>query len=523
MRKLTTLLVLLLFAGLQVAFAQRTITGRVTSATDETPLLGVTVMVTGTTTGAITDPEGRYSIAVPNNQAVLQFSFIGYTTQSVTVGSQTTLDVSLVESVRGLDEVVVTALGIRREQKSLGYAVTTVKTDDLLTTQTTNPMESLEGKVSGLNITPPAAGAGASMQLRLRGQVAFAGANNSPLLVINGLPLDQDAQGVNGAGNMRDLGDNMNNINPDDIESMTVLKGATAAAIYGSRAANGAIIITTKSGQRNQAIGLEYSTSFTSQNPLNFWDLQQVYGQGTRGVAPTSASDAAGSGHFGWGAKMDGQSVPIFDGSMQPYSPHPNNLFDYYRTGQTWTNDLAFTGGNEKGSFRASFANTHADGIDPYNVYKKIIANLGVNYNISKRLKFSMNVNYTNEKYINPPELGTQGPGAVNFFTRLSTSIPFENLKNSAADPRTGTESLTSGFQGTLLNPIYAYGVAGQSYELTRDRYLGTATLRYDVTKWLYAQGRINYDYSLRFTESKVPGGIGTSQPLEVSDGTYKG
>ena len=523
MRKLTTVLVILLFTGLQAAFAQRTITGRVTSAKDNSPLAGVTIRVKDTGTGAIAGNDGRYSIDVPNNDAVLQFSFIGYNPVEVTVGTQTTINLSMQEVATQMAEVVVTALGIKREEKSLGYAVTAVKTDEMLTHKTTNPMESLEGKVSGLNITPPAAGAGASTQIRLRGQVAFAGANNAPLLVINGLPIDQGAQGVNGAGNMRDLGDNMNNINPEDIESMTVLKGATAAAIYGSRAANGAIIITTKSGQINQSIGLEYSSSFTSTTPLNYWDLQQVYGQGTGGVKPSSASNAASTGQFGWGGKMDGSLVPIFDGSMVPYSPHPNNLYDYYRTGKVWTNDVAFSGGNAQGSFRASFSNTHADGIDPYNTYKKIIANLGVNYNITEKLKFSMNVNYTNEKYINPPELGTQGPGAVNFFTRLSTSIPFENLKNSAEDPLTGTESLTSGFQGTILNPIYAYGVAGERYELTRDRYLGTATLRYDITNWLYAQGRINYDYSLGFTEAKVPGGIGTSQPKNTSDGTWKG
>ncbi len=324
-------------------------------------------------------------------------------------------------------------------------------------------------------------------------------------------------------GTMRDLGDNLNAINPDDIESMTVLKGATAAAIYGSRAANGAIIITTKSGQRNQGIGIEYSGSFTAQQPLNFWDLQQVYGQGRAGLKPATFADAAGTGHFGWGAKMDGEPVPIFDGTMQPYSPHPNNLFDYYRTGQAWTNSLAFSGGSAKASFRASFSNTDVKGIDPYNTYKKNIANIGVNYNITEKVIFSMNVNYTNEKYINPPEHGQQGPGAVNFFTRLSNSIPFEALRDHALDPATGTESLTSGFQGTILNPIYAYGIAGQRYENDRDRFLGTATLRYNITNWLYAQGRINYDYSINFTESKVPGGIATSQPLNTSDGTFKG
>jgi TonB-linked SusC/RagA family outer membrane protein len=522
MRKSTTLLVLLLFAGLQVAFAQRTVTGYVTKSADNTPIAGVTVLVRGTTTGVFTDADGKYSISVPNNEAVLHFSFIGFTSKDVTVGSQSAINVSLDEATTDLSEIVVTALGIRREAKKLGYAVTAIKTEDMMASPTINVMESLEGKVSGLNITPPAAGAGASTQLRLRGQVAFAGANNAPLLVINGLPIDQGDRGVNG-GNMRDLGDNLNTINPDDIESMTVLKGATAAAIYGSRAANGAIIITTKSGQRGQGIGVEYSGSFTSLQPLNYWDLQQVYGQGTGGVKPATMGNAAGTGQFGWGAKMDGSPITIFSGETVPYSPSPDNLFKYYRNGQTWNNNLAFSGGNEKASFRASFSRMDAKGIDPYNTYLKNIANLGVTYDITKRINFMMVVNYANEKYINPPELGQQGPGAVNFFTRLSNSIPFWALRDHAMDPATGTESVTSGFQGTILNPIYAYGVAGQHYENTRDRFLGTATLRYNITDWLYAQGRVNYDYSINFTESKVPSGIGTSQPKNTSDGTYKG
>jgi TonB-linked SusC/RagA family outer membrane protein len=522
MRKFTTLLVLLLFAGLQVAFTQRTVTGLVTKSADDTPIAGVTVLVRGTTTGVFTDANGRYSITVPNNEAVLGFSFIGFTSKDITVGSQSVINVSLDEATTDLSEIVVTALGIRREAKKLGYAVTAINTDDMMATKTINVMESLEGKVSGLNITPPAAGAGASTQLRLRGQVAFAGANNSPLLVINGLPIDQAARGVNG-GNMRDLGDNLNAINPNDIESMTVLKGATASAIYGSRAANGAIIITTKTGQKGQGIGVEYSGSFTALEPLNYWDLQQVYGQGTGGVKPTTRGNAAGTGQFGWGAKMDGSPIIIFSGDTVPYSPSPNNLFEYYRTGQTWNNSLAFSGGNEKASFRASFSRMDAKGIDPYNTYLKNIVNLGVNYDITKKINFMMNVNYANEKYINPPELGQQGPGAVNFFTRLSNSIPYWALRDHALDPATTTEAVTSGFQGTILNPIYAYGVAGQSFQNTRDRFLGTATLRYEITDWLYAQGRVNYDYSIDFTDNKVPSGIGTSQPKNTSDGTYKG
>lgn len=522
MRKFTSLLVFLLFSGIQVAFAQRTVTGRVTAAAENNPLPSVTVVVKGSTSGVLTDADGRFSITVPDNQTVLQFSFIGYTPKEISVGTQTTFAVSLEESVTGLDEVVVTALGIKRESKKLGYAVTSVNTQEMLTNKSTNMMESLVGKISGLNITTPAAGAGASSQIRLRGQAAFNGANNAPLIVINGLPMDQDARGANG-GNMRDLGDNMNNINPEDIESMTVLKGATAAAIYGSRAANGAIIITTKSGQGTQGIGVDFSSSLTTQTPLDFYDhMQYEYGLGVNGARPTAAN-TAGNGQYSFGAKHDGLDFPLFDGTTAPYSANPGNLLKYYRTGQIFSNTLAFSGGNDKGSFRASFSNSDAKGIDPYNTYTKKTANLGVNYAITEKVRFTMNVNYANEIYINPPELGTQGPGAVNFFTRLSASIPYEAFVRSATNPATGTESVTSGFQGTILNPIYAYGVAGQRYENIRDRFLGTATLRYDITDWLYAQGRLNYDYSVNFSDNKTPGGIATSIPTNTADGTYKG
>jgi TonB-linked SusC/RagA family outer membrane protein len=520
MRKLITMLVFLLFAGLQVAFAQRTVSGRVTRAADDTPLVGVTVVVKGTPAGIITDADGRFSIPVPNDDAVLQFSFIGFTPQEVIVGTQTTVDVSLEETMLEMAEVVVTALGIKRESKKLGYAITSVNTEEMLTSKTVNMMESLEGKVSGLNITPPAAGAGASTQIRLRGQVAFTGANNAPLLVINGLPIDQGASSADGYGQSRDLGDNMSNINPDDIENMTVLKGATAAAIYGSRAANGAIIITTKSGQRNQAIGVEYSSSLTLQEVLDFFEFQDVYGLGVVGAKPTSGPNATSNGQFGWGAKYDGSLVPCFDGSMIPYEFQENRLKEYFNTGQVFTNTIAFSGGTQKGSFRASFARTDTKGIEPTNEYKRNIANLGVVYDITEKVNFSMNVNYTNENYINPPQIGTQGEGSMNFFTRISQSIPLSNIEENAINPATGTEWPIAGWT-TINNPYYAQQV-GQSYIRTRDRFLGTATLRYDITDWLYAQGRFNYDYSLSFTESKRPGGIGTSQPQET-DGTWKG
>jgi TonB-linked SusC/RagA family outer membrane protein len=519
MRKLTVFLVLLLFAGLQVVFAQKKVTGTVTT-TDNIPLPGVTVVVKGTTTGTACDIDGKYSLMVPSDQSVLQFSFVSFKSQEIAVGGKTVIDVKLEEATEELSEVVVTALGIKRESKSLGYSVASVNTEELLESRTANVSESLVGKISGLNITAPAAGAGASTQIRLRGQVAFNGANNSPLIVINGLPIDQGARGANGV-NQRDNGDNMNNINQDDIESMTVLKGATAAAIYGSRAANGAIIITTKTGQKGKGLGVEVNSSYTAQEVLDYFDFQQEYGQGTSGQKPTTSALAAGNGQLGWGARLDGSLVPIFDGTEQPYSPNPNRLKEYFNTGKNYTNTVAVSGGVAGGSFRASFSNTDASGIEPSNEYKRNIFNIGATYDITKRLKITTNINYTNEKYINPPQIGQQGAGSMNFFTRLATNIPLSAFRDHAVDPATGTERVSSGFQGTLLNPYYAMA-AGQSWVNERDRFLGTTTLRYDITDWLYAQGRYNYDYSISFTENKVPGGIGTSVPTNL-DGTYKG
>ena len=209
------------------------------------PVNGATVTVKGTNKATTTNASGNFSINAAGTD-VLVITFIGFTNLEVPLNGRTTVSVTLTPAETNMEEVVVIALGEKRAAKKLGYATTTVNAEELVRQRTTNIGESLVGKVAGLNITPPAAGAGASNQIRLRGQVGFAGATNSPLLVINGLPMDQGVRNAEGAGQQRDRGDNLANINPDDIESMTVLKGAAAAALYGSRAANCVILITTK-------------------------------------------------------------------------------------------------------------------------------------------------------------------------------------------------------------------------------------------------------------------------------------
>lgn len=503
-------------------FAQaQSVTGTVIDA-NGLPLIGVNVLLKNSSTGTVTDFDGKYQLQVGNQSTgTISFSYIGYESKDVAIAGQTVINVTLNESASALDEVVITALGIKKEAKRLAYSVETVAVEDLQSSRTNNIGTSLVGKVAGLDISPPSSGAGASTKIRMRGQSAFNGGNNSPLIVINGLPMDQGNRGASG-GNTRDRGDNMTNFNPDDVESMTVLKGATAAALYGSRAANGAIIITTKSGTKNQGIGVELSSSFTANTVLDYTNYQTEYGIGVGGIRPQNQGQAAGQGHFSWGERHDGVLTPSFDGVMRPYSAlGAGRIKEYYRTGNAMTNSIALSGGGEKGSFRTSFAHTQSDGIDPINTYSRKIVNLGLNQNITDKLTLSMNINYTHENNNNPPQVGQQGQGAANFLHRLSLTVPTSALRENNYDPVTQTERVTSGFQGTMINPYY---INPRVFFLdTRDRLLGTATLRYEFNDWLYAQGRINYDYSTTFNERNNPTGVGSSTPLNAARTGFAG
>lgn len=501
------------------AVAQK-ITGKITSQKEGVVLPGVSIKVKGTLSGTVTDGSGNYIItATPNS--TLEFSYIGYVGKEVKVENQTIINIALEEDATSLSEIVVTALGIKKDSRKLGYATESIKVDEIQKNRTTNFVTSLEGKVAGLDISPPSSGAGGSTKIRLRGQSAFSGANNSPLIVINGLPMDQGARGANG-NNSIDLGDNMQQFNPDDIENLTVLKGATAAALYGSRAANGAIIITTKNGSKNSGLGIEFSSNFASDQVLDYTHFQDVYGQGQAGIRPSTQGSAITTGQFGWGEKYDNAPTVQFDNVARPYSYHPNRITDFYRNGQALTNTVAVSGGGNKGSFRASFSNQDALGISPNNNYHKKIFNLGVNQSINEKLNVSVNLNYTNEVNNNPPQVGVQGIGSANFLYRMSPSIGLDVYKNNAVADN-GTERQTSGFQTTLINPYFV--MDRQSIVNKRDRFLSTVTARYDITKWLYLQGRVNMDYSIPFFETNTPTGVGTATLLNGAgtgfNGTY--
>lgn len=509
----------LLFSLFLSSFAvAQSVSGTVADTANQA-IANATVTVKGTRKAVTTNAEGKFSINAVRTD-VLVISFIGYATREVPLNGRTNVSITLSATTgEDLDNVIVVALGMKRQAKKLGYSAETVKMDEMKQNRTTNVMGALEGKVAGLDISPPTAGSGASTKIRLRGQSAFAGATNSPLIVVNGLPMDQGARGTEG-NNSIDLGDNMQQLNPDDIESMTVLKGATAAALYGARAANGAIIITTKNGSKAKGLGVEYNLNYSADEVLDLTDFQYEYGQGQGGVRPTTQGQATSTGQFGWGAKLDGVPTVQFDGELRPYVAHRNRIKEFYRTGRSFTNTIAFSGGNGKGSFRASYSNQDVLGITPNNEYHKKIFNLGVNQKLSDQLSVQVNVNYAYERNNNPPQVGVQGDGAPNFLYRMSNSIGLDVLKEKAVTPN-GTETQTSGFQSTLINPYFL--MPRQFIINKRDRVLGTATVRYDVLKWLYLQGRVNMDYGVTSLERNRPTGTGSSTPLNQAGTGFNG
>ncbi|WP_051360044.1 SusC/RagA family TonB-linked outer membrane protein [Adhaeribacter aquaticus] len=488
------------------------LTGRVVSNKGEA-LPGVTVLVKGTTIGATTDANGSYTLNVPERAGTLVFSYIGYTTQERAYSGAGTVNITLADDSKALEEVVVTAMGIKREARKLGYSTATVSTENLQANRTTNVGNSLVGKVAGLQVQAPPTGAGGSSKIRIRGQASFGG-NNSPLIIVNGVPINNTPGGAANAASANefsgqsrtDTGDGLQSINPDDIESMTVLKGAAAAALYGFRAANGAIIITTKTGKGQAGVGIEVNSNFQADQALDFTDFQYEYGQGEYGKRPqvleggstvvAARGTGGGSGSWSFGEKFDGKPTIAFDGQEHPYLPHKNRIRDFYRIGTTWTNSVALSGGNEKGNFRMSFANTDANNIVPNSDFHKKILNFGMNYNFTEKLSSQLNINYSNEYNHNPPVVSEQTFNVNQSIYTLANSIDVAWLKaawiNTTPGESFGNE-INIGRFTPRTNPYWV--INKRLEESRRDRMFGNASLRYQLMPWMYVQGRFGQDY----------------------------
>ena len=463
------------------------------------PLVGVSIQVKGTQVGTSSNSNGQFVIDA-NIGDVLVLSYLGYITKQVTITTPGALNILLDENSKLLSEVVVTALGIKKERKALGYSVTEVKGDELTQARENNVMNSLVGKVAGLNVSSIAGGVGASTNVTIRG-VSSISQTNQPLYVVNGIPMENKPNGAAGQqyDNAPDLGDAIGNLNPDDIETISVLKGAAASALYGSRGKAGVILITTKSGKGNS---IEFNSNYVIEKVVDPTNWQYVYGNGANGIKPTTQAGAFQTGQSSWGARLDGSDVMQFDGVLRPYVAQKDNLENFYRTGGTATNTIAFNRGFEGGSIRFSASDLSNRAITPGSGLNRQSFNLSANYNITKNLTVDARANYILEQAKNRPFL-SDGAGNSNYnVTLLPTSVDVRTLKKTVNDD--GSEYAYSA-NTFATNPWFA---ANNFINNTkRQRLISSVSLRYNFDNGAFLQGRVGRDaYNDRYT-AVVPTG----------------
>ncbi|MDB4050769.1 SusC/RagA family TonB-linked outer membrane protein [Flavobacteriaceae bacterium] len=465
------------------------------------PLPGATVLVEGTSNGVSTDFDGNYSISASSGDTLV-FSFVGYSNQSVVVGSSATVNVSL-QPDNALSEVVVTALGVRRNVKAVGYSITQVDGEELSDNKTTNAINALQGKVAGVVVNGSAMGAKGSSRVVIRGASSLNG-NNQPLYVIDGITINNDNLGAAGMWGGTDYGDGVSSINPDDIESVSVLKGGAAAALYGSRASNGVIIINTKTGVGAKGIGVEYNTTMQFDVLNNsLVDVQTMYGQGRDGVHTVGFANRT---FDSWGGKLDGSMKEQFDGVSRPYTYTGDNQDKFYRVGETYTNTIAVSTANENSNTRFSATNLNNQDVTPNSSLKRNSFSVNNSNKFGDKISVDVNMKYVLEDQVGNPNMA-DGPSNSNWPARFfANSIDILNTKGEGGNG-TNLDGLEFGTSENiyLTNPYYS------AYEFDRlsnkERFIGAINARYDVTDYLYLRGRIGGDrYTLRKTNHEPYG-----------------
>ncbi|WP_166444544.1 SusC/RagA family TonB-linked outer membrane protein [Dyadobacter bucti] len=473
------------------------VAGKVISAADKQGLPGVSILVKGTTTGTVTDGEGNYSISLPGDDGTLVFSSIGFITQEVLIKGRSTVDVSMEEDLKKLDEVVVTAFGIERDKKSLTYSTQNVDVEAISKSREYNVLNSLAGKVAGLNFQTSSTGVGGTSRIVLRGNRSISG-NSQPLYIVDGVP-----------GNLSDL-------NPDDIESMTVLKGPNAAALYGSQANNGAIVVTTKRGGNTAGrYDVSVSQSYTFEIPNILVDYQDSYGQGLNGqyMANTSSN---------WGPKMEGQMVdhwsndPNWAGpKTYAYSPQPNNVRDFFKVGHNSATNLAISTGSEKAQTYFSYTYTDGAGVVPFNELSRHNANLRFSNNLGKRLSIDGKLTYMRQEIKNGLGVSIDYSNPLRHAYRIPRNVRTQDAEiyefyNDNGIPVTHTWSSSELVE---TNPYTA--VNGISSNSVRDRVAALASMKYNVTDKLSVQIRSSLNRAFENYQNEIKGGISKVSPVD--------
>jgi TonB-linked SusC/RagA family outer membrane protein len=494
--RLLTFCLLLLSAS---AYAQVEVRGQVKDETGA-PLPGAVVAVKGGRKAISTNDNGAFVISVPSG-ATLVFSHVGFTAKEILATPGADINVVLEHSSRQLDEIVVTALGIKKEKKALSYSVTEVKGSELTEARSPNVANSLEGKVAGLNVTSTATGASGSVRLTLRGNGSIS-QSNLPLIVVDGIPVDNtqlnfstgsNNNGVSSVGMWAgtDQGDGISSLNPDEIETISVLKGGTAAALYGSRASNGAILVTTKGAKKGAGTQVELGSNgvLESIEYKRFHDYQYQYGIGDLGVAPVTSNPNSQTDSYG--SLLDGHPVVQYDGVARPYSAVKNNLSEFYNTGTSITNSAAVSGSNEKTSWRISGSDLNYHGIMPWNYLERDNIAVNVSSELSKRLIIQANAKYVNEKNHDRAIL-SDSPGNADYtLYTMPTSLAVSTMKVNQINAQ-GYEIPFSG-NVYVTNPYWATQKFKEDDAKTR--IITSFEPKFNITDWLYVKGLFGFDH----------------------------
>lgn len=501
MKQILAVLGMVLLTSLGAVAQNRLITGIVVDAENK-GIVAASVEVKGKPFSAITDSEGRFKMNVPEGKITLNVSSIGYTSKSVEFQqTDTRISVVLVPSREELKDVVVTSFGVKKQKKSLGYAVGELKGEELIKNKEINLGNALQGKIAGVNVSAPATGPSGSSRVVIRGATSASG-SNQPLYVVDGIPIDNSQQGNVIIWGGADKGDGMSSFNPDDIASMSVLKGSAASALYGYRGSNGVILITTKKGKANTGIGVDFSTNSTFNTPVSLLKWQDQYGEGMpiNGV-PTRFSTLQEVGdyyNFAWGDKYDGTPSLSIDGQTRPYQAYgKDNIDHFYRTGYSFSNTLAVSGGNESTNFRLSFGNTKDESIMPGTKFGRNNVALSLNSAPNEKISIEANAQYISEKSHNRPYLNDAPRNAAFSSTFLTPGSDIRWLSNGY--DANGGEADYFASNNNATNPYFA--TQEDLNDDLRKRFIGSAKVNYNITKKIYAKAvigidDINYEYT---------------------------
>ena len=459
------------------------------------PIIGANVLVKGTTVGVITDQDGRFSLQVPSTSSIIVISYIGYKSQEIKADVKRKFNIVMELATEDIGEVVVTALGLKRETKALGYSVQELKGSSLTEARESNVMNSLTGRVAGVQVSRSGNGGMGSSRIVIRGNNSLGG-NNEPLVVVDGVPINNfnGASTSGGEWGLSDSGNGLSDINPDDIESISILKGAAAAALYGTRAGNGVLMITTKKGSsQTKGLGITLNSNVMMERPLIKPEMQNVYGQGTN-----NTYDA--DGNYSWGPRMDGQNQTDWTGQSRPYTPYDNDIMDYLGTGVTTTNTLEATSATEKATFRGTLSYQRMDGIVPTNYQDKYVMNLRNTVNLSKKLSLDVKVNYVKQKMWNTPAVAGDPTSVMNNYLMMPRSVHYSDLEDPF-NPDGSVKQWTSKEINYVLNPYFTPYNKNNNH---RDRFIGFVALQYQPTDWLTVKLRHGEDLYWSGSDSRT-------------------